>query len=185
MDGDEGGSKSIRKGQLVSITWHCVVVLVHSPPALTTIKKMDCFDNKQTKWLTPKNFVNPMDCFDNKEKIWLTPKTLKKWLTPKTFVNSMDCFDDNEKKMVDIQKSCKSYRSFNVLKINGRHKIICATHSLNSVHNEELNCNSFWGTGPKVGYSQRPPNQNSSNNNWHLHLPVWEEYQPWADRLKT
>jgi hypothetical protein len=38
-----------------------------------------------------------MDCFDNKEKIWLTPKTLKKWLTPKTFVNSMDCFDDNEK----------------------------------------------------------------------------------------
>jgi hypothetical protein len=60
-----------------------VVALVNSPPALTTISKMDCFDNKEKKWLTPKNFFNSMDRFDDKEKIWLTPNN---------FLDPMDRF---------------------------------------------------------------------------------------------
>jgi hypothetical protein len=74
MDGDEGGSKSIRKGQLVSITWRCVVVLVNSPPALTTIKKMDRFDDKEKKWLTPQNFLTQWITLTTKKKNGWHPK---------------------------------------------------------------------------------------------------------------
>ena len=66
-----------------------MVVLVHSPPALTTIKKMDCFDNKQKKWLTPKTFVNSMDCFDDNEKKWLTSKNLVNLTAASMYSKSM------------------------------------------------------------------------------------------------
>jgi hypothetical protein len=45
-----------------------VVALVNSPPALTTIKKMDRFDDKEKKWLTPQNFLTQWIALTTKKK---------------------------------------------------------------------------------------------------------------------